>query len=84
MAEWTSSRCYATRVANLQGDGNGPRANGTSFLKAAGPDATVFDDDDLDKLTGSAGRDWFFANLDDGVLDKFTDEHGNELVDDLD
>ncbi|WP_202921112.1 hypothetical protein [Anatilimnocola aggregata] len=34
--------------------------------------------------TGSAGRDWFFANLDNGVLDKITDLHASEFADDLD
>ena len=34
MAEWTSGRDYATRVANLSGTGSGPRSNGNFFLIA--------------------------------------------------
>lgn len=84
LAEWTSVRDYRSRVANLRGNGSGPRLNGTVLLKAACPDATVFDDGDQDTLTGSAGRDWFFANRDCGVRDTLTDDHGNELVDNVD
>jgi autotransporter-associated beta strand protein len=88
LAEWTSVRSYAARVANLRSDGTNPqfanRANGNIFLKADGPAATVFDDGVMDKLTGSDGRDWFFANLDTGIRDKLTDERGNERVDDMD
>ena len=37
MAEWTSARSYADRVANLSGTGSGPRDNGSVFLMASGP-----------------------------------------------
>ena len=37
MAEWTSGRDYATRIANLSGTGSGPRDNGSVFLMASGP-----------------------------------------------
>jgi Ca2+-binding RTX toxin-like protein len=63
MAEWTSGRDYATRVANLSGTGSGPRRNGNSFLTAGGPSATVLDDQDSDDLVGGPGLDWFFAHL---------------------
>src|SRR5262249_45165041 len=43
MAEWTSARSYADRVANLSGTGSGPRNNDNVFLIASGPNATVFD-----------------------------------------
>jgi len=88
MAEWTSARSYEARIVNLRGDTTNPqfpnRLNGNFYLSADGPNATVFDDGAEDKLTGSSGRDWFFANLDSGVRDKLTDDHGNELVTDLD
>jgi hypothetical protein len=71
-------------VANLLGTGSGPRANGTTFLTVNGPDARVFDDGVLDVLTGAEGRDWFFANLDTGLLDRITDLHSNEFAADLD
>jgi hypothetical protein len=38
------------------------------------------DDGVEDELTGSAGQDWFFAQLDTGILDKITDRKANEYV----
>jgi len=84
MAEWASPRDYATRIANLRGTGSGPRLNGDYFLKADGPDKTVFDDGVQDWLFGGAGQDWFFANADGGVLDTIFGLEPGELVDDLD
>jgi hypothetical protein len=63
MSEWTSSRSYATRVANLRGTGTGPRNNGFYFFIASGPNATVFDDAAIDVLCGGGGHDWYFARL---------------------
>jgi autotransporter-associated beta strand protein len=81
MAEWTSSRSYEDRVANLRGDSTNPefanRLNGNVFLKVNGPDATVFDDGAVDTLTGSSGRDWFFA----GDEDTITDQSASEFAD---
>jgi Ca2+-binding RTX toxin-like protein len=57
LAEWNSLRPLAVRRANINGSGVGPRLNGNNFLK---PGSTVFDDGAADKLTGSAGSDWFF------------------------
>jgi hypothetical protein len=68
MAEWTSGRDYATRIANLSGTGSGPRANGDIFLIASGPNATVFDNGVSDVLDGGSGMDWFFANLTQDIL----------------
>ncbi|HMC64371.1 MAG TPA: hypothetical protein VKI65_05480, partial [Gemmataceae bacterium] len=82
LAEWTSSRDYATRVANLSGTGNGPRLNGNVFLQA---NTTVLDDGMQDVLTGSSGQDWFWANYKgSGVLDKITDLSASEFANDLD
>src|SRR5262249_36933679 len=61
LAEWTSARSYAERVANLSGTGSGPRANGDVFLKASGAGATVFDDAAVDQLQGASGMNWYFA-----------------------
>jgi PKD repeat protein len=83
MAEWTSERDYATRVANLRGVASGPRLNGNYFLIANGPGRTVFDDAAADELIGSSGRDWFFANLDSGVRDRVLGLSWNELSDEL-
>jgi Ca2+-binding RTX toxin-like protein len=83
-AEWSSPRSYEARVANLRGVGSGPRFNGNYVLRSDGPDRTLFDDDDEDKLTGDSGRDWFFANLvGDGDKDKVTDRLSSEFGDDL-
>jgi len=32
----------------------------------------------VDRLTGNSGRDWHFANLDNGVLDEFTNLGNDE------
>jgi hypothetical protein len=61
MDEWV--RCDRTctqRVAHLV---NGGGLNGSVLLN----DQTVHDEGACDRLTGSAGRDWFFANLDCGA-----------------
>jgi hypothetical protein len=57
------------------------RLNGNYFLQA---DVTVFDDGAQDQLTGSAGQDWFFANIfGPGVLDKITGVSKDEIVTDI-
>ena len=73
LAEWNSGRSYGRRVDNLLGRGTGERANGSFFLVADGPGATVFDDGAADTLTGGNDRDWFFANRDGGVKDDLPD-----------
>jgi Ca2+-binding RTX toxin-like protein len=76
MAEWTSDHDYSTRVANLRGQGSGPRSNGNFFLISSGPGATVFDDGAPDTLTGSSGMDWFFAFAGDII----TGYHNGEAI----
>lgn len=68
LGEWTSFRAYSSRVANLSGTGTGPRQNGDIFLLAG---VTVFDDTsetDIDTLTGGAGNDFYFLNMDEDIL----------------
>jgi hypothetical protein len=73
--EWTSPRDYATRVANLRGNGTEPRANGDYYLNMAGRYATVYDDDGgHDELIGGEGLDWFFADDHDQLVDLRLDE----------
>jgi hypothetical protein len=88
MDEWTSSRDYATRTANIRGTGSGAsfesRLNANYFLTDDGFTTTVFDDAVKDTMTGSEGQDWFFANLDSGILDKITDLSAAEFAEDLD
>ena len=77
MDEWTSTRSYAKRTANLV----------NTHLKADGPGATVHDDGAHDVLTGSAGQDLFFAQLDGDagtVKDKITDLSASEFANDID
>ena len=47
------------------------------------PGIDLLDDGVTDKLTGSSGRDWFFADLDgqDDDDDEVTDDTSNEVVD---
>ena len=71
--EWTSSRSFASRVANLRGPGTGTRLNGNTFLDAS----IVLNDNALDQLFGSNGQDWFLGKV---GLDLFKDRNGNELV----
>jgi Ca2+-binding RTX toxin-like protein len=77
LAEWTSTRTFEQKKANLTNTGSGPsfdeRANGDVFL-LIGPGGTVFDDGDLDLLVGGADRDWFLALAGDWALDKRRDE----------
>ena len=78
MDEWT--RCdasYCLRVSHLE---HGGGRNAEILLS----DATVHDDGAQDRLTGSAGRDWFFANRDCGVRDTVTDSHCDEVFEDID
>jgi Ca2+-binding RTX toxin-like protein len=72
--EWTrTDRTYAQRVDALKaGVGDG----GAVKLTAA----TVFSDADEDKLTGSAGNDWFFY---DSTRDKVTDLSDPAFANDL-
>ena len=62
--EWSSSRSYEARVANLAGAGSGNRSNGDNFLQNG---ITVFDDTSRDRVSGGRGRDWFFF---DPTLDR--------------
>ncbi len=92
MAEWTSGHSYTTRVENLRGTNSdstsfAERKNQDYFLRATGDGQPVFDDNARDRLVGSGGRDWYFANYDnddDGESDFIAGLKRNELVDDLD
>jgi len=63
------ARCdasYGERIGHLE---HGAGRNGAMVLN----DTTVHDDGAEDQLTGSAGRDWFFANRNCGAKDIITD-----------
>lgn len=77
---WNGSKNYATRVAAVQS------LSATYHLITAGALQTVFSDTAVDRLTGSAGSDLFFANLiadtgDDAVLDIITDLKCDKALD---
>jgi hypothetical protein len=80
MAEWTSSRSYATRIADLSGASTGPRSNGNYFLIASGPKATVFGNNATDVVDGGSGSDWFFVDL---ARDILRGVRKGEIVEDL-
>ena len=83
MSEWTSNKSNSTRIANVT-NGSGLTA-GFKLVGDDGASQTVFNDNDVDTLTGSQGIDWFFANHHGpGVLDILTDKAANELWNDTD
>lgn len=76
MDEWTRSDAdYTTRISHL----TGATAGGLN-------ESVLLNDGCADVLTGSAGQDWFYANLDgDGAAkDKATDLSASEFAQDLD
>ena len=80
LAEWTSARSYEVRVDNLRdGTGSATSENDHFFLDPT----TVLDDDEVDRLIGSIGRDWFFALEDGESSDQLADQRDREFVDEL-
>jgi Ca2+-binding RTX toxin-like protein len=75
LTAWGSGGSYQDRVVALQS---------SSFAYRLLADKTVHDDAAVDYLTGSAGSDWYFANLDAGVRDVLTDRGANETATDVD
>jgi hypothetical protein len=85
MIEWTSGARYGTRVANIT-NGTGS-TGGYRLVGDDGPQQTVFNDNEVDQLTGSQGQDWFFANRvadNGGPIDRVLDLAANELWNDTD
>ncbi len=67
-SEWTSTRSFAIRTANIWGNGTGTNANGDFRLNSDPNDSTtdtVFADNEVDGLTGGLNQDWFFASIND-------------------
>lgn len=83
VAEWTRlDQGFAQRVAHLaDGGGRNSADGGQTFIKLNRH--TVHDDDAVDRLTGSAGKDWFVGLLDCGNEDRVTDASLLELLVDL-
>ena len=82
-AEWRSGRSYTQRVDNIRGViPSADRVNGSTFLRA---NATTYDDAAVDVLSGDAGRDWFFFNVDRATArDRIQNASGNEFLDEVD
>lgn len=75
LAEWQSSREYATRVDNIvDGSGSEDRANGDVFLTTAGDTPTIGSDIHADMSTGGDGLDVFFSSLTLDTTDRAVDE----------
>jgi Ca2+-binding RTX toxin-like protein len=73
--EWTSSRKYRDRVANLR-SATGPVLEATGIKLQKG--VTVFDDAEVDKLLGGGDLDWLLYDLSrDRALDKSRSEKTN-------
>lgn len=72
LAEWTSGRSYAERVANISGTGVGPRDNGSTFLTQ--PNSVQADNSNppaatVDVVLGGDDQDWFFTEAEDTISD---------------
>ena len=71
MAEWTSSRPYALRVANLAIPlPFMPHANGTTYLT---PGVNVFNDTSIDTVVGGTGNDLPFITATGPNRDVYND-----------
>ena len=80
--EWTASRSYEKRVANLRdGSGSNNRENGDHYFVA---NDTVQDDDARDILNGGSLLDWYFARLGtEALADQIEGLEENEIIDEL-
>ena len=59
-------------------------ARGNVFLRGdISPTRTVFDDGEVDVISGNQASDWFFANLAGGVLDILDDRTSSENQNDI-
>jgi hypothetical protein len=68
LGEWSSSSAYPLRIAHISGTQAGG-LNGASLFSTTGVGRTVFDDGDVDTLSGENGRDWLIAGPNDLTKD---------------
>ena len=83
--EWTSIGAFAARVANVKNETG--LASGNRLNESDGATQTVFNDNDVDRLTGNSDRDAFWANVlnnNGGPLDLLLDFSSLELAIDTD
>lgn len=82
--EWTSSRYYYERIANIFGTGSGPRNNGNYFFELGvntfNDRTGVFSPSVVDNLFGGGDLDWFLIDL---AGDVGTDRIGSEVAHEL-
>lgn len=83
-AEWTSTRYYYERIANIFGSGTGPRDNGNSFftlgVNTFNDRTGVFSASVVDTVLGGEDLDWFLIDL---AGDVATDRTGMEVAHEL-
>jgi Ca2+-binding RTX toxin-like protein len=90
LAEWTGNGTYNERVAHLtstSATGGGLNGSVRLIVDAGAVGQSVFNDSDIDTLTGSAGQDWFLANRiadNGGPLDVVIDLTTGETNTDID
>jgi hypothetical protein len=85
LATWSGTGTYSARVTSVN-TGSGV-AGGYYLLGDDGVTQTVFTDNDVDTLTGSGGKDFFFANKtadNGGPIDIVTDQSASEFWVDTD
>ncbi|MFC1603775.1 PKD domain-containing protein [Planctomycetota bacterium] len=76
-SEWLSGKNYFERLNNITGnDPQSDRFNNDFFL---GFGLTIWDDGQVDKLTGGRGKDWFLFSGDDWAVDIGGDDD-DELI----
>lgn len=67
--EWSrTDSIFVNRIKHLKGSLAGG-LNGSTKLT----DGTVFEDEQADSMTGGAGRDWFFTNINTGTIERILD-----------
>ena len=70
MATLAAAFVLSVRLGTQSGGFNGSVLLHPDDPSTSGNEATVFDDDAADTLTGSAGLDWYFSSLGDIVQDR--------------
>ncbi len=81
-SEWLAAKTYEDRVDNIIGASGAPDPLPSADQLADG--VSVFDDSEIDSITGGSGDDFYFADLDPTIEDVLTDKAIDELVEELD
>ncbi len=81
-SEWLAAKTYEDRVDNIIGASGAPDPLPSADQLA--DSVSVFDDSEIDSITGGSGDDFYFADLDPTIEDVLTDKAIDELVEELD